>query len=324
MVADCPSDWLAQTDVLMEIGYAFGSLGEFESAGEYLAGALAGDGDDSTTTLRAVAQLANFEALLADDYTEAQAERTRELHERAILRLEKLIAVAATAEHYSLLGSVYKRRAAAESDAGIARDAMIQAGEKYHLAHELYLQRQGLNPYPALNWLALATLLDEEVPDAEALIERCEATARERFRNDRKFWTAVATADAGLVRALRTGRLQLDDQDGDDEVVRLQTVYQDVIREAAPTARELHGVGRHIEIIAVLLDRLSPENDPATQRTVARLTELRIKITGDVRGAKGTTAEAPPDPDQAPPAEEAPKVAKKTAGQRKSPARRPG
>jgi hypothetical protein len=36
----------------MEIGYAYGRLGEFESASQYLAAALAGDGDDSTTTLR--------------------------------------------------------------------------------------------------------------------------------------------------------------------------------------------------------------------------------------------------------------------------------
>ena len=32
LVADCPTDWLAQTDVLMEIGYAYGRLGQFESA----------------------------------------------------------------------------------------------------------------------------------------------------------------------------------------------------------------------------------------------------------------------------------------------------
>ena len=67
LVADCPTDWLAQTDVLMEIGYAYGRLGEFESASQYLATALAGDGDDSTTTLRAVAELANYEAHLADE-----------------------------------------------------------------------------------------------------------------------------------------------------------------------------------------------------------------------------------------------------------------
>ena len=292
LVADCPSDWLAQTDVLMEIGYAYGRLGQFESAGEYLAAALAGDGDNGTTTLRAVAELANFEALLADHYTEAQAARTRELHKLAISRLEKLIAVAATSERYSLLGSVYKRRAAAERNARNARQALTQAGEKYHLAHQLSLQRQGLDPYPALNWLAAATLLDQEVPDADALIERCEATASEGFRKDRKFWTAIATADAGLVRALRTGRLGLVGQDGDDELGRLASVYQDVIREAAPTARELYGVGRHIEIIAVLLGRLSPRR-PATKKTIARLTELRIKITGDVRAAPGSRQENP-------------------------------
>ena len=127
---DCPTDWLAQTDVLMEIGYAYGRLGQFESAGQYLAAALDGDGDDSTTTLRAVEQLANFEALLADHYTEAQAERTRELHKLAISRLEKLLEVAATAERYSLLGSVYKRRAAVEPNARNVRKALARSGQK--------------------------------------------------------------------------------------------------------------------------------------------------------------------------------------------------
>ena len=66
LVKDCPSNWLAQTDVQMAIGYAYGSLGEFEEAGRYLVYALAGEGGGSTTTLHAVEQLANFEARLAD------------------------------------------------------------------------------------------------------------------------------------------------------------------------------------------------------------------------------------------------------------------
>ena len=36
LVKDCPTDWLAQTDVQMAIGYAYGRLGQFDSAGRYL------------------------------------------------------------------------------------------------------------------------------------------------------------------------------------------------------------------------------------------------------------------------------------------------
>ena len=181
LVKNCPPEWLEQTDVQMAIGVAYGRLGQFEQAREYLVTALDAEGDDSTTTLRAVEHLANFEARLADQTTDGQAGRARELHESAITRLERLLKVAETAERHSLLGSAYWRRAAAEPDAGEARTALAQAGENYRRAHLLSLQRKGLDPYPALNWLTVATLLGERVPDADELIDRCEAYARERF-----------------------------------------------------------------------------------------------------------------------------------------------
>ena len=111
------------------------------------------------------------------------------------------------------------------------------------------LQRQGLDPYPALNWLTLATLLDEQVPDADALIERCEATADERFSIDRSFFTAVAFANVALVRALRSGRLGQDGQVGDQEVVQLQEHFQEIVNDTAPTASELDSVCMQIDII---------------------------------------------------------------------------
>ncbi len=49
----------------MAIGKAYGDLRQFEKGREYLLRALAGEGDDSTTTFRAVEDLANYEARLA-------------------------------------------------------------------------------------------------------------------------------------------------------------------------------------------------------------------------------------------------------------------
>ncbi len=121
LVKDCPADWLAQTDVQMAIGYAYGRLKQFEVAGRYLKTALAGEGDTSTTTMLAVEKLANFESRHADEIADGEAERARELYERAIERLEQLLAVAKTAERYNLLGSAYKRRAAAETNSRTAK-----------------------------------------------------------------------------------------------------------------------------------------------------------------------------------------------------------
>ena len=130
LVKDCPADWLAQTDVQMAIGYAYGRLKQFEVAAGYLETALAGEGDTSTTTMLAVEKLANFEARRADEIADGQAERARELYESAIARLEQLLAVAETAERYNLLGGAFKRRAAAEPNARAAKTKAALASEE--------------------------------------------------------------------------------------------------------------------------------------------------------------------------------------------------
>ena len=61
LVKDCPTDWLAQTDVQMAIGYAYGRLKQFDSRPPITSmTALAGEGDTSTTTMLAVEKLANL------------------------------------------------------------------------------------------------------------------------------------------------------------------------------------------------------------------------------------------------------------------------
>jgi hypothetical protein len=237
--------------------------------------------------MRAVEKLANFESRRADEIADGQAERAHELYERAIARLEQLLAVAETAERYNLLGGAFKRRAAAAPNARAAKSKAALASEKYRRAHLLMLQRQGLDPYPALNWLILATLLDEQVPDADALIERCEATAHERFSIDRSFSTAVAFANVALVRALRSGRLGQDGHVGDQEVVQLQEQFQEIVNDTAPTASELDSVCMQIDIIERLFKKIAPKR-ASTRATVARLAELRSRIGCDDRNGQST------------------------------------
>jgi hypothetical protein len=265
--------------------------------------------------MRAVEQLANYESRRAEEIAERQPKHARELHDSAVARLKQLLAVAETAERHDLLGSAYKRRAVAEPDSRTVRKTLSQASEHYRQAHLLRLQRQGLDPYPALNWLTLATLLEKQVPDADALIERCEATARERFSIDRKFSTAIDMANAAMVRALRSDRLGQDGQAGEDEVVRLQASFEEVVELAGPTASELDSVGKQIDIIGRLLKKIFP-NRASTQTTLARLSQLRGRITGE-NGSEGTGAAGTPGGDRARPA-------KPTPVQRKPPKRKPG
>lgn len=316
LVKDCPTDWLDQTDVQMAIGYAYGRLKQFDIARRYLVTALAGEGDTSTTTMRAVEHLANYEARRAEEIADDHPQRARELHDSAVARLEQLLAVAETAERHNLLGSAYKRRAVTEPNSKTARKALSQASEHYRQAHLLRLQRWGLDPYPALNWLSLATLLDEQVPDADALLERCEATARERFSIDRAFFTAVDMAGAAMVRALRSDRLGQDGQTGDDEVVRLQASFEEVVKLAGPTADELDSVGKQIDITGRLLQKIAPKR-ASTPVTIARLSRLRARIAGEDRAEDGLRGTDPPVQDQ-------PAPAKPTAAQCKPLTPRPG
>ncbi|MGE2717266.1 CHAT domain-containing protein [Mycolicibacterium litorale] len=275
-----PAEWLTQTDVLMEIGDAFAKLGQFEAGVPYLEAAIHSEAQDSTTTLRAVEMLANLEVRLADAIGDQESERARELLDGAGARLERLIDVAETSERRSLLGSAYKRRAAAEPDAVTAREVLTRSAKSYRQAHQRNLDRQCFDPYPVLNWLTEATLLGERVPDADVLIERCRTTARDRFLTDRWFMRAATLADVELVRALVAGVLGQDDEEADRETDRLVAAYREVIAKTAPNARDLDSVLRHIDITGRLLRKISPD-EPATGPTTARLDELCRRIRRD-------------------------------------------
>lgn len=280
LVKACPAAWLAQTEVKVTVGYAYGKLGQFERAMDYLEGALTGEGDDSTMTLRAVEQLANFEARLADQEDGEQAGRSAALRSSAIQRLEQLLAVSPTAERHNLLGSAYKRRAVADTTMRATKAALTKARDHYRLAHQLNLHRQVLDPYSTLNWLTLAMLLGGLPADADELINRCEGAARERFLTDRSFFAAVVCADAALLRALMTDGLGRNDDAGDSELRRLKADYRDAVVQAAPTVGELDSVVTQIRLIEALLTKLR-QNQRATKSTVGRLAELRRSITGD-------------------------------------------
>jgi CHAT domain len=297
LVRDCPIEWRDQTDVRMAIGFAYARLKKFDKASENLIETLAAEGDTSTTTMRAVEQLANYEARHAERIAADEPARAGELFECAILRLKQLLAVAKTTERHSLLGATYKRRAATEANPEAARAALAEASDHYRKAYLYKLERQGLDPYPTLNWLTLAALLGEDVPDADELLERCEAAARELFFADRKFFTAMGIADAELVRAFRSGRLCEDGQAGANEVARLENRFQEVNDLAGPTVSELDSVVNQIAVTGKLLGRIWP-NRASTGVTVDRLDELRRRLAGVERSEPETDTPDPSGGDQ--------------------------
>ncbi len=133
----------------------------------------------------------------------------------------------------------------------------------------------------------------------------CSSVARQRryeqFLIDRKFFPAIAIAEVALLRALRAGRLGKEGQAGDDELARLKELYQDTIRKAAPTARELTSVGKQITVTGRSLEKLWP-NRATTKATVARLAELRRSIAGQGRDELRTNTAVSSNGNGTPPA----------------------
>lgn len=271
-----PAEWLGRTDVLMELGHTLGNLGQFEAAVRYLGQAVDVDSHDSALTLRAVEQLANYEIRLAD-IADTGPDRADRMRRSAIARLGNLIAIHQSAERYCLLASAHKRVAAAETDPARARTALSDASRAYSQAHQRYIQRQAFDPYPVLNWLTAAFILDEPVPDGDGLLDRCDAVAAERFDTDRSFFSAIGIAESRLVRALRGGRLGEQDAAADVELAAVESLYRQLIAATAPNSRELNSVCSHIDAVCSLLKKLSGER-ACTAPAVCRLTRLRRSI----------------------------------------------
>ena len=315
LVKGCPAEWLERSDVAMEVGYTYGELRRFEDANRYLGQALEAEAVEadagSSATLRAVEQLSNYEARLAEGSAGAGAapgvvEQSVKTLKASIDRLTQLLEVAKTSERYSLLGSAYKRLASVHADAAAATESLRGAASSYERAHTWNLERGRFNPYPVVNWLSCKALLGEIVPDGEAVLARIEAAARERFAVTREFFDAVAIPDSELYRAVATGALA-DAKLGDAEVKRLIARYLDAFKTARPSAREIDSVTAQIDLVGSLLKKLR-SGDKDTGATCTALASLREAIGGG--GSPGQPATAAPGP---PPSPRAAPAARKPA-----------
>jgi tetratricopeptide (TPR) repeat protein len=274
----------------MEVGYAYGDLGNFDGANRYLIAALESDESESATTLRSVEQLANFEVRHARDVGKsadtAEKARSRTEIDKAIKRIEKLLEVSETGERLSLLGGAYKRRAEMEEARDQAEDLVRLAADQYKKGYLRYLERKRFDPYPVLNWLGAELVLRNPVTDIETLLQRCEAAASERFQTNQTFFEAVNGPDAALLRALASGDLGKADKEAQREIDRLVHTYIEVIRRAHPSGREIDSAISQMELTENLINKLWPEN-AQTRSTVAALARIRTAIAGTGPGSAG-------------------------------------
>jgi tetratricopeptide (TPR) repeat protein len=329
LVKDCPSEWLNRSEVLVELGLAFGELADFQQAAHYLSAALASDELDGCTTLTAVERLANFESRHGERLATAigadakQRARGAASIETAISRLITLGQLGQTAERLALLAGCYKRLAQIRSDRDEIRLALEQSARHYREAHEYNNKRGRFDPYPVLNWLALDTILGVAQPELDALLARVEGAARERYARSKDFFDAVALAEANLVRALGTGALSGDAPRVATDADPVASLYLQAIRVAQATERQVDSATTQISTLARMLRALAVR-DAAAEQTAGALLALRARITGEsIAGpADQPRAATPPKRSLRKPVPPAATRRRKSAGATAAPKRR--
>jgi len=312
LMKDCPAEWLARSEVQVELGLTYGELAGFEQAARHLSAALASDEPDSATTLAAVEQLANFESRLgvrlatAKEADADQRGRGAERIEMAISRLTTLGQLGHTAERLSLLAGCYKNLAQIRSDRDEIRLALEQGARHYEAAHQWNLQRGRFDPYPVLNWLSLATILGQTPDDLDTKLAEIETAARERYARSRGFFDAATFAEAKLVRALAGAALFGEAARVRAEVEHIADLYAQAARAAHATARQIDSVTTQLDTLARMLQALAPPRDRDAAQAAEALRAIRALITGE--------AATKEDEGRAPQAHKTtPRAAKKTA-----------
>ncbi len=303
IVQETPSAWLARSDVLMALGHAYGEWSAYEPAIKHLKAALDTGELDNRTTLKAVEQLANFEARLAIRDAEADhayADERAEARERvglAIQRLWGLQAVAETAERYGLIGSAYKRLAYVCETRDDVRVALEQSGDSYRRAYVHNVAAHRDDPYPIVNWMGIQALLGQVPDDAHDALAVAEAAARERFETARDpfdaVFDAVAVADIALVTALIDGTLMNAGAERDAAIQRLVALYQEAFRRTYATPRQITSASGQLEFLAAMYRRLAtPETAEAYEQASLALEDVHRRVTGEAARRRGPVATA--------------------------------
>ncbi len=212
-------DWLGRAEIAAGIGFAWGEIGAWAEAIEWLEKAIVSAAGDCP--VRAVEQCANFQVRLAGERwgrlraaspidDAARAELLARV-EAAIAELEQINRRAPSSERYSLLGGACKRLAWLQTELPARVQALCDMADYYEQATRCDLAAgRGPQPYPVLN-AAVARILaarlgDKELgPLREALLEQAEAmgaAASRRNEADPNIWDALGIGDAQLLSLL--------------------------------------------------------------------------------------------------------------------------
>ena len=295
---DLPASWLAAGALNAALGRAYGELDQFDEAVKHYAIALKASKADYA--LSTVEQLSNLEARWAvqqfkaakqSDDAEAM-EDAREIIDRALGRLEHLIALSPTSERLGLVGSAWKR-ASMVTYAPVEREiALEQMADYYRRAHKRAIEESGkASHYAVTNWIT-ARALTATGPSKKMLnadvgtwMPGAERAAKEMDETDPNFWSGAAAADCRLALCLAQSSVGEHAQEIADMYLRA--------KQRAASPKDWRSIMEHIDFLqtivgaklpladglvklrALLEKKSEQESDPAPAATPSKATARR-------------------------------------------------
>ena len=267
--------WRSLGDVAVGYGLAWGELGEYAKAVEWLEKSIKADKAD--LPVRALEQCANFQvrhagmqwqrlqptlarhrSKKAKDGLEKQRNTLVMQIERAIADLDFLKERGPTLERLNLLGSAYKRLAQVHKYKAPRQKALKQMSHYYHKA---YAKEKTPDLYSFTNW-SLARALTLSGTDLVHVRDECRQmieAAQKRDEAEPSFWHSVAQPDLELVILL--AQPEIDDKAAKELAERIISGYQLAYKRGA-SPREMASVKENLDfIIAMSANKPKPLRD---------------------------------------------------------------
>jgi tetratricopeptide (TPR) repeat protein len=309
-----PKQWQQMPEVLYACGRCYGELGDFTKAIHYLSRAVAIEDKKGRVPVKAVEQLANFEARKG-----SKGNNPIELIHNAITRLRSLTraaggtdagrsetGMAVNSERCALLGSAYKRLAgkldvwSMESDdphipQGIQQALTLSA--QWYATGEGNLHQPDFNAYNAQNRIALQAVLGTATPEDAKLARHAGQLARERFVNSREFWDMIMVGDGELIAGMIDESLmKAPRRQGEFDAARaIINRYTELTDQLPKSMREFDSVVKQILLLKDFVQqRAAAEKRKAPKLKILAKNLGRIAAALDpstAAGAGTTTAE---------------------------------
>jgi tetratricopeptide (TPR) repeat protein len=271
-----PAEWWRSASVCALAGKAYAEIGQFEAAIDYYTRALGAE--PASAPISTVEQLANCRVRLAGELIGAQTPdltRAAALLDDAERDLELLLKIGKTAERYSLLGGVYKRRAMIPGQTNEQRKKALKDMSR---AYKHAVTQVGVNgsgqTYPFANQLAAEVVLSwpkdgTDLSDSLAMLQQL-ANADVGARTDT--FSLSALADLKILTALA-------DRDVDPASWSGVAECMAGVLSRGAGARVRESMRTQLRFFRVLAESEFPET--GRQAVIARLEELEETMISD-------------------------------------------